>query len=156
MMSVIMMSVIMMSVIMMSAIRISVIKIVITTSGIMTSGIMMCVIIISVIKKSILTLSDIYDKCPYDECHYDKCPCAGETDSSMTVPTISAECLPVLIRILRGQCHKTFFTLNHFYPSQVFVTKARVTSGLYYKTITIVIDAPSVVKSDAPNCSVTY
>ncbi len=28
--------------------------------------------------------------------------------------------------------------------------------GLYYKTITIVIDAPSVVKSDAPNCSVTY
>jgi hypothetical protein len=29
-------------------------------------------------------------------------------------------------------------------------------SGLYYKTITIVIDAPSVVKSDAPNCSVTY
>jgi hypothetical protein len=30
------------------------------------------------------------------------------------------------------------------------------TSGLYYETITIVIDAPSVVKSDAPNCSVTY
>ncbi len=29
-------------------------------------------------------------------------------------------------------------------------------SGLYYKTITIVIDAPSVVKSDTPNCSVTY
>jgi hypothetical protein len=27
--------------------------------------------------------------------------------------------------------------------------------GLYYKTITIVINAPSVVKSDAPNCSVT-
>ncbi len=30
------------------------------------------------------------------------------------------------------------------------------TSGLYYKTITIIIDAPSVVKSDAPNCSVTF
>jgi len=28
--------------------------------------------------------------------------------------------------------------------------------GLYYKTIMIVIDAPSVVKSDAPNCSITY
>jgi hypothetical protein len=32
----------------------------------------------------------------------------------------------------------------------------RTPSGLYYKTITIVIDAPSVVKSDAPNCSITY
>jgi hypothetical protein len=30
------------------------------------------------------------------------------------------------------------------------------TSGLYYKTIKIVIDAPSVIKSDAANCSVTY
>jgi hypothetical protein len=32
----------------------------------------------------------------------------------------------------------------------------KASSGLYYKTITIVIDTPSVVKSDAPNCSVTY
>ncbi len=30
------------------------------------------------------------------------------------------------------------------------------TCGLYYKTITIIIDAPSVIKSDAPNCSFTF
>ncbi len=31
-----------------------------------------------------------------------------------------------------------------------------VTSGLYYKTITIVIDAPSVVKSESTIWSVTF
>ena len=42
------------------------------------------------------------------------------------------------------------------HPSNVLFRYKGIISGLYYKTITIVIDAPSVVKSDAPNCSVTY
>jgi hypothetical protein len=44
------------------------------------------------------------------------------------------------------------------YDNKRFYNKGlkSVSSGLYYKTITIVIDAPSVFKSDAPNCSVTY
>jgi len=42
------------------------------------------------------------------------------------------------------------------YLTTVNALLATLTSGLYYKTIMIVIDAPSVVKSDAANCSVTY
>ena len=44
------------------------------------------------------------------------------------------------------------------YDNKRFYNKGlkSVSSGLYYKTITIVIDAPSVVKSDAPNCNITF
>jgi hypothetical protein len=40
--------------------------------------------------------------------------------------------------------------------TNVLATYEIDSSGLYYKTITIIIDAPSVVKSDAPNCSIIY
>jgi len=51
---------------------------------------------------------------------------------------------------------QTYLTLASWRTSRIKYTLNTVASGLYYKTITIVIDAPSVVKSDAPNCSVTY
>ncbi len=46
------------------------------------------------------------------------------------------------------------FIVSHFHPSLIFASKAGAnprgvpcdTSGLYYKRVTIVIDAPSVVK----------
>ncbi len=50
------------------------------------------------------------------------------------------------LETLGGQSSNIYLNVVNFFN----------TSGLYYKTITIVIDAPSVVKSDAPNCSVTY